>query len=112
MKGILYIDNDNIGEVSFSIIDESMGRIGGNLIANDNYKKYQPTIQQHFEKQGISNIDNFNFRIVLADNSELKPEGGIGITDSADFDEIYVESAVLDTETMNKIKNAITRVLR
>ena len=107
MKGILYIDNDSIGEVSFSIIDESMGGIGGNLIANDNYKKYQPTIQQHFEKQGISNIDNFNFRIVLADNSELKPEGGIGITDSADFDEIYVESAGLDSETMNKIKNAL-----
>ena len=107
MKGILYIDNDNIGEVSFSIIDDSMGGIGGNLIANDNYKKYQPTIQQHFEKQGISNIDNFNFRIVLADNSELKPEGGIGITDSADFDEIYVESAGLDSETMNKIKNAL-----
>ncbi len=107
MKGILYIDNDNIGEVSFSIIDDSMGGIGGNLIANDNYKKYQPTIQQHFEKQGISNIDNFNFRIVLADNSELKPEGGIGITDSADFDEIYVEFAGLDSETMNKIKNAL-----
>ncbi len=107
MKGILYIDNDNIGEVSFSIIDDSMGGIGGNLIANDNYKKYQPTIQQHFEEQGISNIDNFNFRIVLADNSELKPEGGIGITDSADFDEIYVEFAGLDSETMNKIKNAL-----
>lgn len=107
MKGILYIDNDNIGEVSFSITDESMGGIGGNLIANDNYKKYQPTIQQHFVKQGISNIDNFNFRIVLEDNSELRPEGGIGITDSADFDEIYVESAGLDTETINKIKNAL-----
>ncbi len=107
MKGILYIDNDNIGEVSFSIIDDSMGGIGGNLIANDCYKKYQPTIQQHFEKQGISNIDNLNFRIVLADNSELKPEGGICITDSANFDEIYVESAGLDTETMNKIKNAL-----
>lgn len=107
MKGIVYIDNDNIGEVIFSVIDESMGGIGGNLIANDNYKKYQSTIQEHFEKQGIANIDNFNFRIVLADNNELKPEGGIGITDSADFDEIYVESAGIDTETMNKIKNAL-----
>ena len=107
MKGILYIDNDNIGEVCFSIIDESMGVIGGNLIANDNYKRYQPTIQQHFEKQGISNVENFNFRIVLSDNSELKPEGGIGITDSADFDEIYVESSGLDTETVNKLKNAL-----
>ncbi|WP_051211193.1 hypothetical protein [Runella zeae] len=108
MKGFLYIDDDKIGEVDFSIIDESMGGMGGNLIANDNYKKYQKTIQQHFEKQGISNVNKFNFRIVLLeDNTELKPEGGIGVTDSADFDEIYVESVGLDTETINKIKNAL-----
>lgn len=106
MKGILYIHNDNIGVVSFSVIDERMGGIGGYLITNDNYKKYQPTIQQHFEKQGISNIDNFHFRIILEDNTELQPEGGIGVTDSADFDEIYIESTGLDTGTMNKIKNA------
>ena len=96
MKGFLYIDNDKIGEVDFKVIDESMGGIGGNLIANDNYKKYQSTIQQHFEKQGISNIDNYNFRILLEDNIELKPQGGIGVTDSKEFDEIYVESAGLD----------------
>lgn len=102
MKGFLYIDNDIIGEVDFKIIDESMGGIGGDLIANENYKKYQPTIQQHFEKQGISNVDNFNFRILLGDNTELKPEGGIGVTDSADFDEIYVESAGLDLSKFQK----------
>jgi hypothetical protein len=102
MRAFLYIDNNKIGEVNFSITDESMGGIGGDLIPNDNYKKYQPTIQQHFEKQGISNIDNFNFRILLVDNTELKPEGGIGITDSADFDEIYVESAGLDLSVFEK----------
>lgn len=102
MRGYLYIDNDKIGVVNFSIIDESMGGIGGALIANDNYKKYQPTIQQHFEKKGISNIDNFNFRILLEGNTELKPEGGIGVTDSADFDEIYVESAGLDLSKFQK----------
>jgi len=96
MKAFLYIGTEKIGEVHFSIIDESMGGIGGNLIANDNYKKYQPTIQRHFEKKGISNVDNFNFRILLEDNTELKPEGGIGVTDSVDFDEIYVESAGID----------------
>ncbi len=102
MRAYLYIDNDKIGEVNFSVTDESMGGIGGDLIANDNYKKYQPTIQQHFEKQGISNIDNFNFRILLEDNTELKPEGGIGVTDSADFDEIYVESAGLDLSKLQE----------
>lgn len=96
MKSNLYIDNDNIGEVNFSITDERMGGIGGTLIPNDNYKRYQPTIQRHYEKQGISNIDNFNFRIILEDNSELKPEGGIGVTDCPGFDEIYVESTGLD----------------
>jgi hypothetical protein len=102
MKAYLYIDNDNIGEVDFSIIDESMGAIGGNLITSDNYKKYQPAIQERFEKEGISNADNFNFRIVLEDHTELKPEGGIGITDSVDFDEIYVESAGLDLSKFQK----------
>ncbi len=79
-----------------------MDGIGGNLIANDNYKKYQKTIQQHFEKQGISNVNKFNFRIVLEDNTELKPEGGIGVTDSANFEEIYVESVGLDLSKLLK----------
>ena len=107
MKGILYIGNDNVGEVNFTIIDESMGGIGGNLIANDDYKKYQSTIQQYFVQQGIANVSNFNFRIALEDNFELKPAGGIGITDAANFDEIYVEVAGLDAETMNKIKRVL-----
>ena len=102
MKSYLYIDNENIGEVIFSIIDESMGGIGGDLIANNNYKKYQPAIQQHFEKQGISNISNFNFRIILEDNTELKPDGGIGVTDSPDFEKIYVESVGLDLSKFQK----------
>lgn len=107
MKGILYIHDVNIGEVIFSITDENMGVIGGYLIANNKYKKYQLTIQQHFDKKGICNIDDLNFCIVLEDNSKLRLEGGIGITDSANFDEIYVESAGLDIEIINKIKNAL-----
>ncbi len=102
MKAYLYINNDKIGQVNFIIIDEYMGSIGGDLIPNENYKKYQPSIQQHFEKQGISNVGNFNFRIILEDNTELKPEGGIGVTDSADFDKIFVESAGLD---LSKFRN-------
>jgi hypothetical protein len=96
MKAYLYIDNDKIGEVFFTIIDTNMGIISGDLIANETYKKYQQTIQQHFETQGISNIDNFNFRVLLEDNTELKPQGGIGVTDSKDFVEINVECNGLD----------------
>ncbi len=102
MKGFVCIDEDKIGEVIFSIIDESMGVIGGDLIKNDNYIKYQPYIQQHFEEKGISNIDNFNFRIFINDDIELKPAGGIGVTDSSDFDEIYVESAGNDLSFFHK----------
>jgi len=102
MKGFLYIDNDKIGEVDFSVTDESMGGIGGNLVSNENYKKYQQIIQQHCTRLGISNIDNFNFRIMLEDNTELIPQGGIGITDLVEFDEVYVESAGLDLSMLKR----------
>lgn len=96
MKSFLYIDNEKIGEVDFEIIDESMGVIWGDLKPNENYRKYQPTIRQHFELRGISNVEDFNFRITLENNTELKPEGGIGVIDSLEFDELKVESAGLD----------------
>ncbi|WP_428658138.1 hypothetical protein [Runella sp.] len=95
-QGYLYIDDEKIGEVIFSIMDESMGGIGGRLVPNDNYQKYQSSIRQHFVKQGVSNVGNFKFRILLEDSTELKSEGGIGVVDSEDSDEIYVEAAGLD----------------
>ena len=103
MIGYLFIDNEKIGEVDFKIIDESMGMIGGVLLPNSNYMKYQSTIQKHFESRGISNILDFNFRIIQND-IELKPEGGIGITDSKEFDEIIVESGGLDQTTLEIFK--------
>ena len=45
---------------------------------------------------------NFNFRIFINDDIELKPAGGIGVTDSAEFDEIYVESAGNDLSIFQK----------
>lgn len=96
MKAYLFIGEDKIGQVDFSIVDGSMGCIGGYLIPADAYKKYQPTIQQYVEKQGVSNSTNFNFRILLEDNTELQPAGGISIADSVDFNEIYVDAAGLD----------------
>jgi hypothetical protein len=104
MKADVYIDNDKIGEVNFSITDNSMGAIGGKLVSNNNYQKYKQTIQQHCNKKGISNIDDYNYKILLADNSELKPSGGIGITDLKAIEEIYVESAGLDVAAIEKIK--------
>lgn len=103
MIGYLFIDNEKIGEVNFKIIAESMGVIGGDLIPNDNYRKYQLIIQEHYERNGISNIHDFNFRIIL-DDLELKPAGGIGVTDSKEFNEIFVESGGLDQVTLAKLR--------
>jgi hypothetical protein len=82
-----------------------MGVIGGELLPNINYRKYQPTIQEHYERNGISNNHDFNFRILL-DNLELMPEGGIGVTDSKEFNEIFVESGGLDQITLEKIRSS------
>lgn len=102
MKGLMYINEDKIGEVFFTIIDESMGVIGGLMIANTNYQKYRSAIQQNFEEKGISNMNDFNFRILLENNYELNPKGGIGISDSINFDEIYVESGGNDLSIFQK----------
>lgn len=104
MKCSLYIDNDKIGEVDLEVIDESMGVICGDLIPNENYRKYKPTIQQHFELKGISNVEDFNFKITLENGTELKPEGGIGIIDSVEFDELKVEAGGLDLSIFNSDK--------
>jgi hypothetical protein len=96
MIGAIYIDYDKIGEVNFEIIDETMGCIGGQLIANDNYKKYQINIQSHCGYKGIANITDFNLKVRLSDNTKLNPQGGIGITDIKGFEEIYVEVSGLD----------------
>ncbi|TDO23751.1 hypothetical protein [Pedobacter duraquae] len=96
MKCYLHIDNDKIGKVEFEVIDESMGGISGDLIANENYLKYKPAVQQHFQLKGISNVEDFNFRITLENGTELNPAGGIGVIDSAEFNELKVEAAGLD----------------
>lgn len=103
----MYIGNDKIGEVNFLVIDESMGAIGGPLVTYNIYKAYQEKIQRQCEEKGISNVEDFNYRILLDDNFELNPLGGIGITDFKDIGEIYVESAGLDHDAIRKIKTAL-----
>ena len=88
MECKIYIENEIIGNVNFEIIDASMGAISGELIINDNYKKYQKIIQEQTEEKGISNSENFNYRIVTNNEIEIVAEGGIGISDSEEFNEI------------------------
>ncbi|SEH99031.1 hypothetical protein SAMN02927937_02581 [Paenimyroides aquimaris] len=104
MTGYLYIENENIGEINFEIVDESMGAITGQLITNNNYLKFKDRIQQDCEEKGISNITDFNYKVLFSDNCKLKAEGGIGITDIKGFNEIYVEVAGIDSRMIDKIK--------
>ncbi|WP_426668773.1 hypothetical protein ACPPVU_21385 [Mucilaginibacter sp. McL0603] len=103
MKGSIYIDENIIGGADFQIIDESMGVIGGVLIPNASYMKYENLIQGHYQQKGVANSEDFNFKIVLND-AILEPEGGISITDSDEFDEVYVEAAGLSLEILNNLK--------
>ena len=48
------------------------------------------------KKNGISNSENYNYRITTKNNIEIKPEGGIGISDFKEFNEIIIESAGID----------------
>lgn len=96
MTGHLYIDDVKIGEVKLKIIDESMGGIGGILIPNSAYENYRTQIQNLWDKNGIANVSNFNFKIILENKITIRPEGGIGVTDMPGDNEIYVESAGAD----------------
>ncbi len=107
MKGTVFIDNEEIGYADFKVTDESMGGIQGELNPTENYQKYKEQIQELFDKKGIANVDDFNFKIKLVDNTVLEPEGGIGITDCKDFGEILVESAGLDYRVIEKLNGGI-----
>ena len=107
MKAFIYIGDDRIGEAELSATDESMGAIGGPFKAWSAYEKYRASVQRHTDEKGISNSDDLPYRIVLANGSGLQPQGGIGITDIKDLEEIYVESAGLDAATISAIKNTL-----
>ena len=104
MIGTLYIDNVKIGEINFDIIDKSMGAIGGKLSADAAYGRYRTKIQHLYNLKGIANIDDFNLKIILIDGTIVNPNGGIGIIDSADFDEILVESSGIDSDIIEKFE--------
>ena len=105
MKGLLYIEDEKLGEVEFKVIGRGMGAIGGELNVYPAYEKYRNKIQSLYEERGIANVDDFNFVIVLEDNTVLNPAGGVGVTDSAEFEEIYVESAGIDYRIIERIKD-------
>ena len=104
MKCFIYIDAVKIGDADLSVIDESMGVIGGRFIPSGAYHKFQSLVQNQCEQKGISNLSDFNYRIANANHIDLNPEGGIGITDLRDFDEIYLECAGLNGDQLMDFK--------
>ncbi len=104
MKANIYINNELIGFTNFRIADESMGGIIGDFVPNNNYGKYKTEIQLLTENKGIANISDFNFKIELDNNHILNHEGGIGISDFEEFDEIIIESAGIEQEIVERIK--------
>lgn len=104
MKANIYIENEIIGTTNFRIADESMGGIIGDFLPNENYEKYRNEIQSLTESKGIANVSDFNFKLELKDYQILNPQGGIGITDLKDFDEIIIESVGNEQEIIERIK--------
>lgn len=92
----------SIKEIAYKYLEKSV-----DLIAENAYRKYQLTIQKHFKLKGICNTGDFNFRITLENGTELKPEGGIGIIDCPEFDELRVELAGLDLSIFNVFSNNV-----
>lgn len=103
MKGFVFIDNEEIGFVNFKKIDETMGVIGGDFFANENYTKFKKDIQKLTNKYGNANSVNYNFKVLLND-IELNPFGGISFVDSEEFNEMYLDVAGLNENTIKKVK--------
>ncbi|MBA0884675.1 hypothetical protein [Flavobacterium undicola] len=104
MEGQIFIDNSAIGIVNFKIIDESMGAIGGEFVATENYSNFKNEIQKLTDKNGNANSQNFNFRIILK-NIELNPIGGICLIDSEEFGEMYLDAAGINQIELEKVSN-------
>lgn len=103
MKGQIFIDNSEIGTVNFKIIDESMGAIGGDFVATENYREFKNEVQKLTDKNGNANSENFKFRVFI-DNVEFNQIGGICLTDSKKFAEIYLDVAGLTQSELKKVR--------
>lgn len=104
MKGFLKIDYDTIGEIDFKVIAESMGVIGGDLKIYPAYEKYKKQIQILTDLKGNANSDDFNFTLVLEDQTVVKAEGGVSVTDSVEFGERLMDAAGVDYKYIEILK--------
>ncbi|WP_265800718.1 hypothetical protein [Pedobacter sp. MC2016-05] len=101
---MILIDEIQIGEATSEVIDEYLEAIGGIFSPSLAYKNFQHLIQDQCVQKGISNINDFNYKLKTADGEVLIPNGGIGITDMNGINEIYVETAGLNFIQIEKFK--------
>jgi hypothetical protein len=103
MKGYLLLNNKQLGVVDFTLRDESMGAIGGELMPYASYNTIRKKVQCICEAKGVANIEDFPFYIQFDSGKLIVPQGGIGVTDIAGVDEIYVEAAGLEHELIGRV---------
>jgi hypothetical protein len=62
-----------------------------------------------YETRGIANGEDFKFVLILDDDTVIRPEGGIGVTDSAEFNERVIEIAGVGWDTVTRVGNGAIR---
>ena len=80
-----------------------MGVIGGELNVYSSYERYRKEIQHLYETNGTANSDDFKFIMILEDNTVLRPDGGIGVRDSVEFNERVVEIAGVGWDNVMRV---------
>ncbi|MDO1447136.1 hypothetical protein Q0590_12780 [Rhodocytophaga aerolata] len=106
MKASLFSRQVKLGVFSLNLIDESMGIVGGTIYPTEEYfKNYQQIFRKHLEKPNFDKISKLQLKVVTQDGEELKPMGGIVVTDIKKYaDHITVEVCGVDSMVMKKIR--------
>ncbi len=101
----LFAGNEILGTINIGLADDGMGFLSGQLLPNDNYKKYQDFLRKTIIENQDDNLIRINqftkenkFKVVADDGKIFKqPEGGLIIYDYEN-DPIEVELAGIDSE--------------
>jgi hypothetical protein len=108
MKVTLLTKHIRLGDFEVKILDESMGVVGGLLHPTKAYlEEYQSLFREHLVRADFKRLAQLQLKAITQQGEELKPEGGIVITDVAEYaNEITVEVCGLDREEIKRIKNS------
>lgn len=86
MRAYLFANQDLLGSFDAKVIDRSMGIVGGFFKPTSLYLTiYQETFRNHLLKSDWNRMQALNLRVIAETGHELKPEGGILVTDLKEF---------------------------